>query len=171
MAERAPRTREQRTRRRVVQIHIVTIRKHELHAPQRVVRPGPLAQTQFARRQQPQIPGCGRGDAGVIAGSRGDLVAVALDPARVSLDLRQQFLLQDAVRHVPVRLEHHVSHVGGEHRGPPAFEGFSDDHVHPQEITRVVSGVPEREQPELGHVHEDGGCVHAMRQPARALHG
>jgi len=46
MAEIAPRAAEQLCRRRVVQVDVGVVRKDELHAPERVLRSGPLPKPQ-----------------------------------------------------------------------------------------------------------------------------
>src|SRR5579862_8816265 len=86
----------------------------------------------------------------------------------IGANLRQHFVLRDAVGHVPVGTQNHVAHVPLKYRSLGLRIGPSDDYVHLQDVGNAILGGAEGEQSELRNVDDDGRCL-KWREPAPAL--
>src|SRR5258708_32287582 len=110
MAEVAPRTGEQSTLRRSVQIHVVVVGKNELHRSQRISWSGLLPNVELLQLELAQdlrIYFVGRNDfAFVVHG----FVLVFVGIRLIFGDGRKMLLLPNDYRNIPIRTKDYVSH-------------------------------------------------------------
>ena len=160
VAEVAPAACEERLRRRIVQVHVVHVRHHQLDAAERVVRAGALAQAHRAPGERPA-----QRLAPHLATDRAadELHVLAGEPPRVVRELRVELLRRDRARHVPVRVDLDRLHRVDEHRR--AADRAADDHRHRQRDAPRL----DRPQPVLRDVHRDPAALRRRADPAQPL--
>ncbi len=170
VAEVAPGLREQRARRRVVEVDVHRIRHGELHFAERILGPGTLADPHRPGRDGRQVGRRNLSRQGVaVAGDEFHLLTLQI--AWVTLQSRQDFAACDRDRHIPVREEVELVHLGNEHRRrrPPLL---ADHHVafeherHPPTVQRIAGIGP---KPEIRDVDADDPIRRQRRQPAQTF--
>ena len=157
--EIALRVREQAVGRGVVQVHVELVREHELHQPQGVLRPRPLADL------HPQV-GVGPVDTrrrhALAVLDHLELVAVEI--AGIAQDGRDRLFPQDARRHVPVRAEDDLRHLVAED-GRGGLVGLPRHHPHREGGLALL----DRLELEGRDVDEDVAVAELLGQPPPAL--
>src|SRR5512132_177719 len=138
---------EQCARRRIVEVHTVWIREHELDAAERVSLSGVLAQAVVEVVGVYRRPVDGRRiDLFPARAEEADILC--LQRAGIALQDRQLLLDGDTSWHVPVRIDLDVADFVAEYRGDRLR--IADDDAHAEDIAAALGDV----QGEVGEVDE-----------------